>query len=102
MTADELSSAIRERDGGCVVSCHVQPKASRTAVVGMYAESLKVALKSPPVDGKANKELCRFFAALNGVANSSVTLLSGETSRSKRIFVPVSASSLIRRILTDE
>ena len=102
MTPEELSLAIRPSGEGCVIACHVQPKASRTAVAGMYAESLKVALKSPPVDGKANKELCRFFAERASVSNSSVTLISGETSRSKRVFVPVSAQTLIRRILEDE
>lgn len=102
MTAEELTSAVRNVSGGCTVSCHVQPKASRTAVAGMYGETLKVALKSPPVDGKANKELCRFFAEKASVANSSVQLLSGETSRNKRVFVPVSADELIRRLLADE
>lgn len=102
MTSEELTSAVRNVSGGCTVSCHVQPKASRTAVAGMYGENLKVALKSPPVDGKANKELCRFFASLASVSNGSVELLSGETSRNKRIFVPVSADELIRRILGNE
>ena len=102
MTPEELSLAIRPSGEGCMVACHVQPKASRTAVAGMYGESLKIALKSPPVDGKANKELCRFFAEKLSVSNSSVSLISGETSRSKRIFIPVNAQTLIRRILEDE
>ncbi len=55
MNSDELSQALKSADGGVILSCHVQPNASRTAVSGMYGAELKIALKSPPVDGKANK-----------------------------------------------
>ena len=95
MTSAELSEALSAADRGTVISCHVQPNASKTSVVGMYGPDLKVALKSPPVDGKANKELCRFFADTFDLPKSSVELLSGQTSRKKRIFVPVDQSRII-------
>lgn len=68
-----------------VLSVYVQPRASRNQVCGIQGEELKVRLTSPPVDGAANK-LCReFFADLFGVAKSSVEIISGETSRHKRL-----------------
>lgn len=52
---------------------------------GVRGEELKIRLTSPPVDGAANK-LCREFVAdLFDVATSSVEILSGETSRHKRL-----------------
>ena len=68
-----------------VLSVYVQPRASKNQVCGIQGEELKVRLTSPPVDGAANK-LCReFFADLFGVAKSSVEIISGETSRHKRL-----------------
>ena len=87
MTPPELSVALKSTEEGLVVSCHIQPKASRTAVVGMYGDDLKIALKAPPVDGKANQELCRFFAETFRVPAGAVQLLSGHSSRKKRISI---------------
>ncbi len=98
MTRSELAPAVRPQNGGMALSCHVQPNASKTAVAGMYGTDLKVTLKTPPVDGKANKELCRFFADLFGLPGSSVQLLSGQTSRSKRIFIPVTPETFLQKM----
>ncbi len=97
MTRNELSPAVKAQQGTSVVSCHVQPNASKTAVVGMYGEELKVSLKTPPVDGKANKELCRFFADEFNVSAGSVQLLSGQTSRRKRVLIPVDREVFLRK-----
>lgn len=97
MTRDELIPAVKAQQGGSVVCCHVQPNASKTAVVGMYGEELKVSLKTPPVDGKANKELCRFLADEFSLPASSVQLISGQTSRRKRILVPVDREVFLRK-----
>lgn len=49
--------------------------------------TLKIALSSPPADGKANEELKRFLAGEFGTCRSSVTILSGATSRRKLVRV---------------
>ena len=88
MTLDTLTPLIRSNGSGVFLSCHVQPGAKRTAVSGVYGASLKIALAAPPVDGKANKELCVFLAKKLGLAKSAVTLVSGQTSRDKVVFLP--------------
>ena len=98
MTRAELLPAIAARNGGAVLACHVQPNASKTAVVGMYGDELKITLKTPPVDGKANQELCRYFAELLDLPPSRIQLISGQTSRRKRIFIPVEPEILLRKL----
>jgi uncharacterized protein (TIGR00251 family) len=44
-----------------------------------------VRITAPPVDGKANKQLCEFLARTCGVAKRAVQLVAGQTSRYKRI-----------------
>jgi uncharacterized protein (TIGR00251 family) len=63
----------------------IQPRASRNKVVGMQGDELKLALTAPPVDGAANKACCVFLAKLCKHPKSCVTLVSGETSRHKRV-----------------
>lgn len=97
MTPTEPDAAVKTAPGGSIVFCRVQPNAGKTALAGRYGNSLKITLKSPPADGKANKELRRFFAELAEVPPSSVKLLSGLSSRDKRVFVPASPELLRRK-----
>ncbi len=46
--------------GGVELSVLVQPRASRTKVVGEHDGRLKIALSAPPVDGEANAALIEF------------------------------------------
>ncbi|HEX9079599.1 MAG TPA: DUF167 domain-containing protein, partial [Desulfuromonadaceae bacterium] len=62
-------------------------RASKNEVCGIQDNALKVRLTSPPVEGAANK-LCReFLAELFSVPKSAVEIVSGETSRHKRVRV---------------
>jgi len=68
-----------------VLSVYVQPRASKNQLCGLVGDELKIRLTSPPVDGAANK-LCReFLAELFDVSKSAVEIVSGETSRHKRL-----------------
>lgn len=69
------------------LSVHVQPKASRTRIAGLHGEALKLCITSPPVDGKANAAVIRFFAKLFKIPRAAVTIASGEASRDKRIIL---------------
>ena len=62
----------------------VQPRSSRDAFGEIEGDHRRVRIKAPPVDGRANQALRRFIADVLGVSQSSVELLSGEGSRSKR------------------
>ena len=72
-------------EDGIILNIHVQPRASKNQICGIQGEALKIRLTSPPVDGAANK-LCReYLADLFGVAKSYVEIISGDTSRYKRV-----------------
>ena len=63
------------------------PNAPRTEIVGWVGDALKVKLKAPPVEGRANEELCRFIANHLGLPRRAVTLLRGDTARQKLVGV---------------
>jgi len=63
--------------------------------VGLYGNALKVRLTAPPEKNKANRALQKFLAGCLGVSPSAVEILSGHTSRQKRVCVKgVSAASI--------
>jgi uncharacterized protein (TIGR00251 family) len=55
-------------------------------VYGDSAESqLKIALKSPPIEGRANDALVEFLAELFDVPRAAVSIAHGLTNRSKTV-----------------
>lgn len=85
---------------GCAITVKATPRASREAVLGAEAEWLRISLKAPPVDGKANEAARRFLADALGVSKSAVTLISGQTARLKRFAVSgVPPDEAMKRLL---
>ena len=76
---------MQERDGAVVVSVRVQPRASKDEVAGEMGGALKVRLRAPAVEDRANEALVEFLAGLLKTSRSAVSILSGERSRVKRI-----------------
>ena len=72
---------------GVTLELLVQPRASRTRVVGEHDGRLKVQLAAPPVDGEANAALVEFLAAALGVRKADVVVARGETGRRKTVRV---------------
>lgn len=75
--------ALRETPDGVSFAVRVQPRASRTAIIGEIGDALKVAVTAPPVEGNANQALIHFLAEFFGVARSSVQIVSGASGRNK-------------------
>jgi hypothetical protein len=69
--------------GGVRIHLQVQPRASRTEVVGLHGEALKIRVAAPPVDGAANEAIIRFFADRLGVSRSRVRVTKGASGRRK-------------------
>lgn len=90
---------LDETSEGVFLRLYVQPRSSRNQVVGLHDNALKIRLAAPPVDGAANKNCCEFLAKLFGVAKSDVTLVSGDTSRQKRVLIKDGCLHDIREIL---
>ncbi|WP_054841071.1 DUF167 family protein [Thermococcus peptonophilus] len=82
-----MGKFIKEtKDGGVLLLIYVQPKAKKNAVeeVDEWRGRLKVRIAAPPVEGKANKEVVKFFSKLLG---GEVSIVRGETSREKDLLV---------------
>jgi uncharacterized protein (TIGR00251 family) len=87
-------------DGRITLTLHIQPGAKKTEFAGRHGDALKIRLAAPPVDGKANEALVKFIATTLHLPKSSVTLISGQTSRRKVLEVNGAESSEITTLAT--
>ena len=84
---------LKDHPEGLMLNVRVQPKASRNAIQGVYGEALKISLTAPPVEGAANKACIAFLAKKLGLAKSALEILSGQTSRNKRLLIKLESGS---------
>lgn len=78
---------MKARSGNVELRIHCQPRASKTEIVGLHGDALKVRLAAPPVEGQANTVLCQFFARYFGISRQDVQILSGKGARQKRVLI---------------
>ena len=86
-----------------ILAVKVTPNARKSEVTGWGADEqgrplLLVKLAAPALEGKANKELVRFMADVLDCAKSEVSLIRGETSRTKVLSVPADAAARLREV----
>jgi len=80
----------------------VQPRASKDEIVGEIGGALKVRLRAPAVEDRANVALVEFLAELLKTSRSAVSILSGERSRVKRIEIRGATRQQILNLLAHE
>jgi hypothetical protein len=61
-------------------------------------EELEVRVAEAPADGAANEAVVRLLAKALGTSRSEVEIISGATSRHKRIAVPFDLAEARRRL----
>ena len=70
-----------------ILNCLVQPKSKQELITGVMGDSLKIRLTAPPIDGKANKQLIKFLAKQFHVKQRAITIVTGQTSRLKKLCI---------------
>ncbi len=71
-----------------ILHARIQPKASREKLGDVIDGRIKIYLTAPPIDGKANKALCRYLGRLFKTPPSGIEILSGQSDRNKRLRIP--------------
>jgi len=78
---------VVESEKGCTFMVRVVPRGRRDEIVGLHGDALKLRLAAPPERGKANRALRKFLAKRLDVSPADVEIISGYTSRQKRVCV---------------
>jgi hypothetical protein len=78
---------IQDHPSGISFKVRVQPKSSRTLIVGLQGDALKLKVTAPPAEGAANRACIDLLSKALGVPKSCLEITSGLSSRSKKIVV---------------
>jgi uncharacterized protein (TIGR00251 family) len=88
-----------------VLQIRVTPRAARPGIGGWRAgtdgrEELEVRVAEAPTDGAANEAVIRLLAKALGVSRSQLSIISGATSRHKRVAIPFEVAEARGRLST--
>ncbi|MCY3002233.1 MAG: DUF167 domain-containing protein [Planctomycetota bacterium] len=86
-------------DGATRLLVRAQPGASRAGLAGLWNEHLKVAVRAPADEGRANEELVLTLAGALGLRPKEVRLVRGEKAREKEFEIALEPEELRRRLL---
>jgi len=78
---------LETREGAVILAVRLQPRASKDEIAGVMGGALKIRLRAPALEDRANEALCEFLAELLKTPKAAVRILSGHHSRSKRVEV---------------
>lgn len=85
-----------------VIRVRVQPRASRSEIVGREGDVWRVRLTAPPAEGRANAALVALLAETLDVRRSDVAILRGQTSRDKLVEIAGLGEDQVASRLADE
>lgn len=71
-----------------IIELKVQPNSGKNEILEQEDGTLKIKLKSPPVENSANKELIELLSKKLKVPKSQIKIINGQTSKFKRIEIP--------------
>jgi uncharacterized protein len=83
-------------------SVRVQPGASKDEIAGEMDGALKIRLRPPAVENRANQALIEFLAQTLNTSKAAVRILSGARSRTKRMEVRGVTAEQVRQLLIHE
>jgi uncharacterized protein (TIGR00251 family) len=93
---------LQTREGAVILTVRVQPRASKDEIAGVMEGALKVRLRAPALEDRANEALCEYLADLLKTPKAAVRILSGHHSRSKRVEVRGVTEQQVLALVTRE
>ena len=81
-----------------ILHIKVKPGSKQDLIKREADGSLKVYIKAPPVDGKANEHLIKFLAQTLGLSKSKVKLLKGETNTFKKLEIDAEENLVMNKL----
>ena len=70
------------------IQVKVKPNAKKNALLGVQNDYLHIAIKSPPIDNAANKELIAYLSKLFKITKADVEFIRGKQAKLKLLKLP--------------
>ena len=77
---------------------HINPNSKKDEIVGIYNDSLKLKISSPPINGKANKALIKFLSKYLNIPKTKIKIEKGEKSKDKLIVIENKREEIVKKL----
>jgi len=95
-----MDNWYRIKDSALLIDIKAVPGSSKTEIVGLAENRIRIKIAAAPEDGKANTELIAFLAKKLGCSKSRINLESGERSRLKTLSLPPETLESLRALIS--
>ena len=89
---------VTKTNNGIAFRVKVIPNSSVSKITEITEEFLKIKLNSPPIEGRANKEVVLLLSKILDVPKTSIEIISGDKNKLKTLSVPLSEEQLRMKI----
>lgn len=94
-----MKDFMRPVKGRLFLDVKAVPGASKTEIAGMKDRRLRVRIAAAAEDGKANAELCAYFAKILDCPKREIIVEKGEKSRLKTLSLPLAAGEKLETLI---
>lgn len=95
---DKNKFPISQQKNGIKFSVKVIPNASKNEIICTEEGLIKIKITVPPVEGKANTKCIEFLSDILRIPKTSISIVSGQTSKNKTIFIEGDTDILFNKI----
>ena len=93
-----MKNFIKLEGNKIFLKVHINPNSKKDEILGVYNDSLRVKISSPPVDGKANKAIIKFFSKFLNIPKSKIKIEKGDKSRDKLIAIEGFDENVLKKL----
>jgi hypothetical protein len=82
-----------------ILQVKITPNSPTNSLQGWQGDTLRIRISAPPDKNKANEELIDFLATLLDLPKSHIRILTGHTSRLKKLEITSDNTAIRKKIL---
>lgn len=84
-----IEENITLKDDGVLLKIRISPNASKNQII-QDGDIIKLKVTAQPIENKANKAVIEYLSKQLKVPKTSITIVKGETSKDKTLFIKTS------------
>ena len=95
---NKFNLKISNTDSGLRFKVSVIPNSSFSKIVEITEEFIKIKLNSPPIEGKANKEVIAMLSKFLKIPKSNIAIISGDKNKLKTIEAQITEEAFFAKL----
>ena len=96
MISEEILKSTNE---GLILKLRISPNSAKNQII-ISEDTIKLKITAQPIENKANKAVIEYLSKLFKIPKTSITIIKGETSKDKTLFLKTVDDIKINHIKT--